>query len=110
MHEHAEQFSQYCESTLDLTNQFEYNYQSLSVCILDCVYSLRTKYYTVTVPIVERYASAFMRGDSQGAGDTVSMLMQRMDEVGHKEFADTILRNQQKLGGKKQLPKEEVFF
>ena len=110
MHKFAKQFSQYCESTLDLTNLFEYGYRSLSVCILDCVYSLRTKYYAVTVPIVERYATAFMGGNSQSGGDTVSTLMQRMDEIGHKAFADTILKNQQKLGGKKQIPKEEVCY
>ena len=49
MHKFAEQFSQYCESTFDLTSQSEYGYQSLSVCLLDCVYSLRARYYDVTI-------------------------------------------------------------
>ena len=44
------------------------------------------------------------------SGDTVSMLMQRMDEQGHKVFAEKVLRNQQKLGGRKQIPKEEVCY
>ena len=110
MHELANQFAKYCNANFDLTTQSEYGYQSLSVCILDCVYSLRAKYYAVTIPIVERYANAYMGGDSRASGDTVSMLMNRMDTKGHKEFADQVLRNQQKLGGKKQIPKEEVCY
>ena len=110
MHEFASQFAKYCEANFDLTTQSEYGYQSLSVCILDCVYSLRTKYYAVTIPIVERYTNAYMGGDSRASGDTVSLLIKRMDEKGHREFADQVLRNQQKLGGKKQIPKEEVCY
>ena len=110
MHELADQFAKYCEANVDLTTQSEYGYQSLSLCILDCVYSLRTKYYAVTIPIVERYVNAYMGGNASASGDTVSLLMNRMDEKGHKEFADQVLRNQQKLGGKKQIPKEEVCY
>jgi hypothetical protein len=110
MHKLAEQFAKYCKSNFDLTTQSEYNYQSLSVCILDCVYSLRAKYYAVTIPIVERYANAYMGGDSYAYGDTISLLLNRMDEKGHKAFASQVLQNQQKLGGKKQIPKEEVCY
>ena len=39
MHELATQFAKYCESTFDLSTQSDYGYQSLSVCLLDCVYS-----------------------------------------------------------------------
>ena len=72
MHEFASQFAKYCEANFDLPTQSEYGYQSLSVCILDCVNSLRAKYYAVTIPIVERYANAYMGGDSRASGDTVS--------------------------------------
>lgn len=110
MHEMAEQFAEYCERNFELTTQSEYGYQSLSVCILDCVYSLRAKYYAVTIPIVKRYADTYMSGDSHAYGDTVSLLLRRMDEKGHKAFANKVLQNQQKLGGKKQIPKEEVCY
>ena len=110
MHELADQFAKYCEANFDLTTQSEYGYKSLSVCILDCVYSLRTKYYAVTIPIVERYANAYMGGNTSASGDTVSLLMNRMDEKGHKEFVNQILQNQQKLGGKRRIPKEEVCY
>ena len=110
MYELAEQFATYCESTFDMTAQSEYGYQSLSVCLLDCVYSLRARYYDITVPIVERYAAMYMNGDSHASGDTVSMLLHRMDDMGHQTFAKKVLMNHQKLGGKKQIPKEEVCY
>ena len=110
MHEFAERFAQYCESSFDLTAKSEYDYQSLSVCIVDCVYSLNAKYYEHTVPVVKRYAREYMGGDSLAPGDTVSMLIQRMDEMGHPEFVERVLRNHQKLGGKNKIPKEEVTY
>ena len=110
MHELATQFAKYCESTFDLSTQSDYGYQSLSVCLLDCVYSLRDRYYDVTVPLVQRYANMFMNGDPHGSGDTVSMLLQRMDDIGHLAFAEKVLINHQKLGGKKHIPKEEVCY
>lgn len=110
MHELATQFAKYCESTFDLSTQSDYGYQSLSVCLLDCVYSLRARYYDVTVPIVQRYANMFMNGDPHGSGDTVSMLLRRMDDIGHLAFAERVLINHQKLGGKKHIPKEEVCY
>ena len=101
MHELATQFAKYCESTFDLSTQSDYGYQSLSVCLLDCVYSLRAKYYGVTVPLVQRYANMFMNGDPHGSGDTISILLRRMDDIGHLAFAERVLINHQKLGGKK---------
>ena len=99
MHKLAMQFAKHCESAFDLSTQSDYGYRSLSVCLLDCVYSLRARYYDVTVPLVERYAAMYMNGDSHASGDTVSMLLRRMDERGHKAFADDVLINHQKLGG-----------
>lgn len=110
MHELSTQFAKYCESTFDLSTQSDYGYQSLSVCLLDCVYSLRARYYDVTIPIVQRYANMFMNGDPHGSGDTVSMLLRRMDDIGHLAFAERVLINHQKLGGKKHIPKEEVCY
>lgn len=110
MHELATQFAKYCESNFDLSTQSDYGYQSLSICLLDCVYSLRARYYDVTVPIVQRYANMFMNGDPHGSGDTISMLLRRMDDIGHLAFAERVLINHQKLGGKKHIPKEEVCY
>lgn len=110
-HRFTEQFVAFCEKNLDLTDSLNYGYNSLTVCLIDCVYSLRAKYYNVTLPIVDRYAAAYMSGDRLKNGDTVSMLLQRMDELGGPTaFADKILKNHQKLGGKNNIPKEQVCY
>ena len=48
-------FSQYCSENfgteLKSVRKSE-RYQSLPICVLDCVYSLRTKYFAVTVPVL----------------------------------------------------------
>ena len=107
MHKFAEQFSQYCESTFDLTSQSEYGYQSLSVCLLDCVYSLRARYYDVTIPIVQRYAAKYMNGNPHADGDTVSNLLDRMDNMGHDVFSEKLLMNHQSWAAKNRFPKKK---
>ena len=111
MHNFTKQFVDFCEKNLDLIQTVNYNYESLSACILDCVYSLRAVYITTTVPVVERYAKTFMNGNRQAAGDTVSMLINNVDKIGGPAaFADKILKNHQKIGGKGAIPKSEVCY
>ena len=45
MHALADQFAKYCDANFDLTTQSEYGYRSLSICILDCIYSLRARVF-----------------------------------------------------------------
>lgn len=56
-------FSQYCSENfgteLKSVRKSE-RYQSLPICVLDCVYSLRTKYFAVTVPVLQRYADTYI--------------------------------------------------
>ncbi len=107
----AERFANYCEENLDMEFADSYKYKSLSVCLLDCVYSLRARYITTTIPVVERYATAFMNGNRYAAGDTVSMLTNNIENVGGPiAFAYKILKNQQKIGGKNAIPKSEVCY
>lgn len=83
----------------------------ISVCIIDCIYSLRVKYNSITKPIVNRYAAHYMNGDKNAPGDTVSMLIQHIEEAGGtKKFADDIVVDHHKLGGKSSIPKEEVCY
>lgn len=111
MHRFTTQFTEYCETNLNLKDSGSYNYQSLSVCILDCVYSLRSLYYSVTIPVVDRYASHYMDGNRNSSGDTVSMLIQHIEEEGGaQKFAEEVLENHQKLGGKNSIPKENVCY
>lgn len=111
MYKLAETFAAFCLQSYDLTAVSSYSYQSLSVCLIDCVYSLRAQYYTITLPVVDRYADRYMNGDRHAPGDTVSMLIQHIEATGGpKKFADEILMNHQKLGGKKLIPKEQICY
>lgn len=110
MHELTERFVEYCRAHFDLEPENRREYSSLSVCVIDCVYSLRVKYDSVTLPVVDRYAARYLGGDRYAAGDTVSLLLNRMDEMGAERFADEVLRNHQKLGGGRGIPKEAVCY
>lgn len=61
MYKFTKQFVEYCQNNFNLEECENYHYQSLSVCIIDCVYSLRAKYYSMTIPVVERYAEKYMK-------------------------------------------------
>lgn len=111
MYKFTKVFTEYCRHNFNLEEDETYHYQSLPICIIDCVYSLRAKYYSVAIPIVNRYAALYMNGNKNYPGDTVSMLIQRMDEIGGpKKFADEVIQNHQKLGGKNNIPKENVCY
>src|SRR5574344_1387894 len=80
-----EEFVNFCRNNLDLNSaHYAQPYKSLSVCILDCVYSLQARYFSTTVPVVERYAAAYMNGDRFAAG-------------GYAAFASNVLHNNQRL-------------
>lgn len=109
MHPFSKMFADYCENHFDLRPQRSAHFRSLSVCILDCVYSLRTKYETVTLPILQRYADAFLGGDIYAAGETASDLIANINSVGGPAAFADLIKNHQKLGGG-SIPKEETVF
>jgi len=91
-----------CKQKLDL-NSVEYAepYRSLNVCIIDCVYSLRARYFPVTVPIVNRYAEKFMGGDKLAGGYTLLDFMNHIEmSGGTQKFASEALKNYQQLSGR----------
>ena len=92
-------FVAYCKSHLTFEERETSAYSSLSVCIIDCVYSLRARYKKTTLPVVERYAAKYMNGDRLGSGDKVTDLIKHIeDEGGPEAFAKNILKNNQKSG------------
>ena len=92
-------FANYCKNNIDLNNGRSINsYQSLSICIIDCVYSLRAKYETVTVKVVKNYADKYMDGKIYSAEDTVDKLIDHIKKCGGCEkFAKTVLDNRQRI-------------
>lgn len=98
----VEKIVQYSKVILDFQDSSAPpEYQSLSVCLIESVYSLRAKYYSVVLPIVERYADKYLCGDKYAAGDSLEDFMQYVTQAGGCEcFANTILMNHQKLSGR----------
>ena len=98
----VEKIVQYSREILDFQNlSAPPEYRSLSVCLIESVYSLRAKYYSVVLPIVERYADKYLHGDKYAAGDSLEDFMQHVTQAGGCEcFTDSILVNHQKLSGR----------
>ena len=93
----AANLAEYIDGVCDFDIPQQQQYNSLSVCIIDCVYSLRTRYEEVTKPIVQRYADAYLEGDLYAENETVSNLIDHIEKDGPDKFAQT-LNNHQKLG------------
>ena len=101
MSKHTKAFVKYCRESLDLNEQVNaYNYKSLAVCIIDCVYSLRAQYESTTKKVVARYADKYLKGDINSSKDKLTDLIKHIEEAGGTEvFAKDVLVNQQKSGG-----------
>ena len=56
----------------------------MSVCILECIYSLRAKTES-TANVVKRYANAYLNGDVNRSGDTVTNLLTNIQAIGGSE-------------------------
>lgn len=94
------QFCKYCIDNLDLNENHRITkYNSISLCILDCVYSLRTK-YEVTRKIVDRYIEKHLKCDKNAKKDNCKNLFNNINKVGVNRFANEILKNNQKLAGR----------
>lgn len=100
--EMVDSFVSFCRSNLNLDDSlYAEPYNSLAVCIIDCFYSLRAKYFAVTVPVVERYAKVFMNNDKFESNVNCKDLIEHVDSVGgYENFAKTILNNRQKISKK----------
>lgn len=94
-------FAHFCRENINFNSDTEvYRYRSLSACILDCVYSLRAKYFSVTVPVVDRYAKKYMKGDRFALGDSLDDFIRHIEEYGCEKFAADLLKNKQRLSGR----------
>ena len=101
MHKNTATFVEFCEQRLDLDNiLIENKYKSISLCVIDCVYSLRAQYETTTKRVVERYVEKFMNGDVDASDDNLADLISNIEKAGGPElFAANVLKNNQKSGG-----------
>lgn len=110
MHRYTPKFIEYCkkyDKDLNAADERSYCYKSLPICIVDCVYSLRARYHSVTVPIVERYANSFLGGNKSitDEADSLTRFIKNLTTPSLDNFANNIAKNHQILG---RVPKEKV--
>lgn len=100
-HGTAQMLAEYCRKNITLNVKNTYHYQSLSVCVIDCIYSLRARYEPTTINVVKRYADQYlMDRNADDPNDTLSALVNRVKTCGPEAFAENVLANRQKLSGK----------
>lgn len=109
MSEYTKKFITACKEKLNLDEGVSYEYNSLSICIIDCVYSLRTK-YTTTTEIVQRYADKYLNGNTKADNETISDMVSHFEELNELSDFSEIVANHQVLGGKASIPKENVCY
>lgn len=88
-----------------------YNYRSLAVCLIDCVYSLRVKYEPVTKNVLNQYGENFLDGRENiyKSEEKISDLIKHIEECGGASgFADKI-KDHHKLGYN-AIRKEDVVY
>ena len=101
-------FVAYCKENLNFKELIlPKKYESLSICIIDCIYSLRAKYDSVTIPVVKRYAKEYMGGNRFSSGDTTKDLIEHIKLQGGCKGFSGFLGNHQKSGG---IEKSEICY
>ena len=78
----TKEFVDFCRKEFVFDDEISYDYHSLSLCIIDCVYSLRAQYYSTTVPVVNRYAAHYLGNDKSSSSDTVTALITNIQNAG----------------------------
>ena len=78
-------------------------YNSLPVCILDDIFSLRAKYETMTLKVVQRFANYFLKGDLSASGYRLEDFIRDIDSLGSKKISFEILKNMQMISNRQKL-------
>ncbi len=100
----SRKLADWCLNNLNLdAEHYAEPYKSLGPCILDCIYSLQAKYFSVVVPLMERYGERYMNGDVHAEGYTLDDFISHIREAGGTEpFSANILKNRQVLCGRRK--------
>ena len=78
-------------------------YQSIPICILDDIYSLQSKYETITFPTIKRYADYFLNGDLYTANYSIDNFIDDLDSKGLSFVMMNVLNNRQFVGGRRKI-------
>ena len=116
-----QRISDYCRQVLDLNNarlEDEYFYQSLPICVIDSVYSIRARWEAVR-QVVIRYCNYFNLQrireyralippiESQ---ESIGAFLQKIQEFGIETFANDIFQNRQRTSTRNGILKAKAIL
>lgn len=117
----VESLVEYCREHLELehvTDREEYSYQSLSLCVIDAVFSIGVK-YEGTRNVVQRYCNHFnlpmLRQELDGfpprhEQESITSFVNRMEELGIEFFTTNVFRNKQRTSSRSGILKTEAVL
>ncbi len=104
MTENGKQLLDYIQKTIGIKKSSMPNYyHSLPVCILDDIYSLQSKYETITFPTVKRFADHFLGGDLYTDDYSIDDFIRDLDTEGLHNVMMLVLNNRQCVGGRRKI-------
>ena len=110
----------YCRNVLNLKEarlSDPYFYQSLSLCVIDAVFSIRAIYETTTMPTVKRYCDYFnlkrYRTDRASLPkieeqQSIKDWLSAMESKGIEFFTSSVFKNRQRTSSKNGILKPEA--
>ena len=78
-------------------------YHSLPICILDDIFSLQSKYETITFPTVKKYADYFLNGDLYTSNYSIDSFIADLEKEGLVNIMTAIIKNKQCIGGRRKI-------
>ena len=104
MTENGKKLLEYIENRIGIKYSSMPNYyHSLPICILDDIYSLQSKYETITFPTVKRYADYFLDGDLYTDKYLIDDFISDLDREGVSNVMLNILKNSQCIGHRRKI-------
>ena len=104
MTENGRKLLDYIEKTIGIKYSSMPNYyHCLPICILDDIYSLQSKYETITFPTVKRYADYFLNGDLYTNKYSIDDFISDLDREGVSNVMLNILKNSQCIGHRRKI-------
>ena len=119
MESDAYQIALRCNDLFDLKRcklSEEYNYASLPLCVIDCIFSIRSKYSSTRNTVI-RYCDYYklkrLKDDddiSKCKQHTISELKNNIECMGSENFANVVLKNRQRTSTTNGILKSEAVF
>lgn len=111
----------YCNENLELNNlklSDEYHYQSLSLCVIDAVFSIGVKYTSTRQTVIkycDYYSLKRIRDDFsslplESEQETISQLITKIEKKGIDEFTNEVFKNRQRTSTSNGILKTEAVL